>query len=404
MGGPYGFGGDFYPIWLTGRALLFHGTNPYTQETTRAIQTALFGRPMDPRRPADPPTDFRAFAYPLYADLLAAPFLTFRLEAVRIVLGLLLPVLTMGGLLLWLQAFGWKVSSRALATAIILFLTSYPVLEGLYALQAGLLVGAALALSVASIVRGRMVLAGALLALASVKPQLMWLLGLWLLVWAVSDWARRKGLALGFLVTMLLLFLASQLVLPGWLGGWWGSMAGYSRYTLPPLTQLVLGRFLGTVAGLAMLMLTAAFCWSTRREPATSARFSLAVSLVLAVTVILEPTGGAVYDQVVLIPAIVWLAIRHAEIRKASRPMRMLAIVAVFAICWQWVSASGVALASLFLPGPASKPAVLVLPARMAAPLPFVLLALLSFFVVRALRGETIIRGDSELLPSLSST
>src|SRR5580698_5535398 len=62
MGGPYGFGGDFYPIWLTGRALLFHGTNPYTQETTRAIQTALFGRPMDPRRPADPPTDFRAFA------------------------------------------------------------------------------------------------------------------------------------------------------------------------------------------------------------------------------------------------------------------------------------------------------------------------------------------------------
>ena len=35
MVGPYDYGGDFYPIWLTGRELLFHGKNPYTQEMTR---------------------------------------------------------------------------------------------------------------------------------------------------------------------------------------------------------------------------------------------------------------------------------------------------------------------------------------------------------------------------------
>src|ERR1700729_1431690 len=104
MVGPYDYGGDFYPIWLTGRELFFQGKNPYTQEMTRAIQTGLFGRPMDPRRPADPPTDFRAFAYPLYADLLAAPLLPFRFEAVRVVLGVFLPVLTAGALLQWLQA------------------------------------------------------------------------------------------------------------------------------------------------------------------------------------------------------------------------------------------------------------------------------------------------------------
>jgi hypothetical protein len=153
-----------------------------------------------------------------------------------------------------------------------------------------------------------------------------------------------------------------------------------------------------------MLALAAAFCWTTRREPATSARFSLAVSFVLAVTVILEPTGGAVYDHVVLIPAIVWLGFRRAEIRNASRPMRMLAVVAMFAIGWQWVTACGVALASLFSAAPAESPGVLVFPARMAAPLPLVLLALLSFFVVRALRGETVTRGESEPLRGLSST
>jgi hypothetical protein len=398
MTGRYGYGGDFYPIWLTGRELLFHGTNPYTQETTREIQIGLFGRPMDPRRPADPPTDFRAFAYPVYADLLAAPLLPLRFEAVRLVMAVLLPVLTAVGLVLWLRVFRLQVSAHTLAIAVILLLVSYPVLEGLYAQQAGLLVGAALAMSAASITRGRLFLAGMLLAVASVKPQLVWLLVLWLLLWTASDWTRRKSLAFGFFLTMALLFSASQLALPGWLSGWWGSLVGYSRYTLPPLTQLVLGRFLGTVAGLAMLVLAAAICWRMRHRPANTAGFSLAMSFVLAVTVILEPTGGAVYDHVVLIPAIVWLGFRRAEILNGSRPMRVLALVALLAICWQWLVACGVTLVSLFSSGWARSPAVLVFPTRMAAPLPFVLLALLSFFVVRVLRGETAIREGRALV------
>lgn len=389
MTGRYAYGGDFYPIWLTGRELFFHGTNPYTPEMTRNIQTGLFGRPMDPHRPADPPTDFRAFSYPLYADLLAAPLLPLGFDAVRFVLGLLLPLLTAASLVLWLRAFHLQVSTRALVIAVILALVSYPVLEGLYAQQAGLLVGVALAMSVASLARGRLALAGMLLAFASVKPQLVWLLALWLLLWAFSDWKRRKAFARGFILTMALLFLVSELVLPGWFFGWWRSLVGYARYTLPPLTQLVLGRFLGTVAGLAMLALAGTICWRARRQPAASADFPLAVSFVLAVTVILAPTGGAVYDQVILIPAILWLGFRRKEILNASRPIRVLALLAMVALCWQWLVASGVALVSIFSPVWTGSPAVLVLPTRMAAPLPFVILALLSFFGVRILRGET---------------
>ena len=260
MVGAYDYGGDFYPIWLTGRELLFHGRNPYTQEMTREIQTGLFGRPMDPHRPADPSTDFRAFAYPLYVDLLAAPLLPVGFDAVRVVLGILLPLLTAASLVLWLRAFHLQISPTTRAVAIILLLVSYPVLEGLYAEQAGLLVGAGLAMTVALLARGRLWLAGMLVACASVKPQLVWLIALWLLLWAVSDWKRRKAFALSFMLSMGLLVLVSQLVLPGWFVGWWRSMAGYSRYTLPPLTQLVLGRFLGIAVGLAMLMLTAAIC------------------------------------------------------------------------------------------------------------------------------------------------
>ena len=388
MIGPYAYGGDFYPIWLTGRELLYHGRNPYAPEMTREIQTGLFGRPMDPHRPSDPPTDFRAFSYPLYADLLAAPLLPLSFNAVRVVLGILLPLLTAASLVLWLRVFHLQVSSNTLAVAIILLLVSYPVLEGLFAQQAGLLVGAALAMSMAALARERLILAGMLLAFASVKPQLVWLLVLWLLLWAVSDWTRRRSFVFSFIITLALLVLVSQLILPGWLVSWWGSIVGYSRYTLPPLTELVLGRVLGIAAGLTLLGLAGAIGWRTRRQPAGSADFFLAVSFILAVTVVLAPTGGAVYDQVVLLPAICWLGFRRAEILNASRPMRVLALAALVALCWQWFVACGVALASLISPVWTRNPAVLVFPTRMAAPLPFVLLALLSFFVVKLLRGR----------------
>jgi len=389
MAGCCAFGGDFYPIWLTGRGLLHTGINPYTQDMTREIQIGLYGRVMDPARPADPPTDFRAFAYPLYTDLLAAPLLPFSFAAVRVVLGILWPCLTALSLILWLRAFGMDACPNALTISIILLLVSYPVLEGLYALQAGLLVGAALAASVASLVRGRLVMAGTLLAFASVKPQLIWLLAFWLLLWAVSDWRRRKNFVFGFSLTMALLALVSQLVLPGWFAAWRHSLVGYSHYTLPPLTQLVLGRFLGIAVGLLLLALTTALCWKTRRFSAGSANFFLATSFALAVTVMLAPTGGAVYDQVILIPALCYLTFRRAEILNASRPIRVLVLAAGFALGWQWIVACGVALASLFFPSWATRPEILVLPTRMAASVPFALLALMSFLAVRVLRGQS---------------
>jgi len=388
VAGGYSYGGDFYPIWLTGRELLLHRSDPYTPAMTREIQIGLYGRPMDPYRRADPPADFRAFSYPLYTDLLAAPFLPLRFNTVRIVLAFLLPLLTAASVVLWLRALGVRVSVTTLADVIILTLASYPVLDGMYLQQVGLLVGAALALSMAALARERLSLAGMLLALASVKPQLVWLLALWMLLWVVSDWKHRKAFAHGFALTTTLLFLVSQLILPGWLVGWWGSMVHYSRYTLPPLTQLVLGRFLGVLVGLAMLALAGVICWQSRRQPATSAGFSLAVGFVLAVTVILLPTGSAVFDQVILFPAIFWLGSRWSEILEASLPVRVVALAAVVALVWQWLVACGVALISLFWPIWASSRTVLVFPIRMAAPLPFALLALLSFFVVGLVRGE----------------
>jgi len=395
MGVDYSYGGDFYPVWLTGRALLRQRTNPYTQETTREIQIGLYGRTMD-NRPGDYPAEYRAFSYPLYTDLLAAPLLWLDFDTVRIVLTLLLVPLTAASVIFWVRAFRLRASRLALIIAIVLTLASYPVLEGLYALQAGLLAAAVLAFSMGALSRNRFALSGILLAVASVKPQMIWLLAVSLLLWAISDWKHRKGLAISFTLTVATLWFAAEMLLPGWLAGWWRTIAQYSAYTLPPLPQLLLGKWIGNAVALAMLVLAAAVAWRTRALAASSEGFLLSVSLILTITVILLPTGGAVYDQVILVPVILWLWSRRAEILRASAPLRILALAAIVALSWQWVMGCAVALGSLFWPEWSSSPAALVFPTRMAAPLPFVVFAILSFSAASSLRGQA--RGDERPL------
>ncbi len=387
MGVRYSYGGDFYPIWLTGRELVMQRADPYTPEMTREIQIGLYGRTMDARRPADFSEDYRQFSYPIYVDLLAAPLLPLSFEQVRVVLTLLLAPVTAASLSLWLRAFRIELAASTLANVVVLTLISYPVLEGLYALQAGLLVSGALALSIYALTRGWLELAGVLLAFATVKPQMVWVLAIFLLVWSMSGWARRKRLAISFVLMLALQIVTALAILPGWPLAWWHALVHYSGYTIPPLPQLVLRRWLGGVIALAILGVCGATCWKVRRASSDSAGFSLAVSLVLAVTALLLPTGGAVYDQVVMLPSILWLWARRKVILQESLPIRVLAVAAVVALSWQWITACGIALASLRFAAWCRTPSVLVFPTRMAAPFPFVVIALLSLIAVRLLRG-----------------
>jgi hypothetical protein len=382
----YSYGGDFYPIWLTGRALFQQRTNPYTPETTRDIQIGLYGRPMDLHHPGDFPPSYRAFSYPIYADLLAAPLLPFRFELVRLVLTLILLSLTVVSVILWLGATRIRFSRTNLAIAVILTLISYPVLEGLYAGQAGLLVGAAIALSVYALTKDRPWLAGVALAIAAAKPQMMLLLCIYLFFfWPLSQWQRRKAFFFSFTGSMFILVAASEVILPGWFSGWWHAVTEYSTYTTMPLPQLVLGRPFGTSVSFALLAFAIAVAWRTRTEPAPTDTFLLAVILILAVTVLLLPTADEVYDQVLLLPAILWGISRRKQLWNGRLPWRILAITGVVALSWQWLPPTLVALCGLVSPAWEHSQILLALPLRLAASLPFVVFAIVSWFAIRAI-------------------
>ncbi|MGH9495636.1 MAG: glycosyltransferase family 87 protein, partial [Candidatus Sulfotelmatobacter sp.] len=190
LGNGYSFGNDFYQVWLSAQELMRHRRDPYSEEMTREIQTGLYGRPLDPKRPGDP-IDRRVFPYPAYMDLLFWPATEFSFPVVRIFVTCLLGVLTAMGALFWLRALNWRPDWRWLAAIIVLTLCSYPALEGLFAGQLGLLVAFLLAAAILMLRRGRVLLAGILTALATIKPQVVALPLLFLLIWNWYDWHTR---------------------------------------------------------------------------------------------------------------------------------------------------------------------------------------------------------------------
>ena len=118
----------------------------------------------------------------------------------------------------------------------------------------------------ACVASGFLFLGGALLALATIKPQLAWPLVAWLLLWAVSDWRVRRKLVLGFGLVMVLLLAGAEIVLPGWWRMFAEAIAQYHQYTqnqsvLEVILNGVLGPFGGGTVGRVGGQILAVHCY-----------------------------------------------------------------------------------------------------------------------------------------------
>src|ERR1700722_13762285 len=193
---PRGNLSDLYPRWLGARELLLHRRNPYSMEITREIQHGYYGRALDPTR-ADDPKDEQGFAYPAYVVFLLAPTVTLPFDMVQVGFRWLLAVLAAGTVLLWLRVLRWKASIGATIILMILMLGWLPMVQRIKLQQLSLLVAPLLAACGACLTGGWLLLAGGLLALATIKPQLTWPLVLWLLIWAGSEWRSRRRFVFG---------------------------------------------------------------------------------------------------------------------------------------------------------------------------------------------------------------
>jgi hypothetical protein len=381
LAGPYAFGADIYPIWLTSRDWRQARRDLYSPAITREIQTGLFGRPLDAHIPTDPSTDYRTFAYPAYCDLLFWPASELPFTTFRIVWTALLATLIAAAVFCWTQALSWRVSWIWLVIIVLLTLCSYPELEGLYAGQLGLLVGFLLAASLLAITRERFVLAGFLMAITTIKPQMTLLAIMYLFFWSLSDWRHRSRFSMSFFATMFLLVGASLVVWPHWIPSWLGVIQGYHRYSMPPLASELLGASLGPYGGVALIVIAliaaVAVGWRWRGAATGSYEFWMTLSLLLAVTTIALLPGQSVCDHIILLPGIFLLASCWRS-QRSSSIFRTLLAIGLAVLLWPWLSSLALILLRPLLRREVfSSKAVFVLPLRTAVAFPFVVLGLL---------------------------
>jgi Glycosyltransferase family 87 len=340
---------DLYPRWLGACELLRHGRNPYSPEVTQEIQRGFYGRPID-RSKLDDPKDPQAFAYPLYVAFLFVPLLHFSFESVRNVFTGVLVLLTAASILLWMRALRVRLRLRAVLLALVAAMSSYAVVDGLHLQQLTLLVAALIAASMAALATERLYLAGVLLALATVKPQLAVLVLAFLLLWTVGAWRSRKWFAVGFGSAMAALLIGSEVVLPGWFLFWRQQTRAYIGYVKPSLLVGLLGQQTAMVVAAVAILICVVLFWRVRKEPPGSAPFNFALVVALLLTVLFLPNaGGAKYNQVLLIPAVVWLLTSGRVLARKTGLARIAWLIAVNVLTWEWVLALPVSFAGLVL-------------------------------------------------------
>lgn len=341
---PRGNLSDLYPRWLGARELLLHGRNPYSVEVTREIQRGYYGRPLDPARPQDP-KDQQGFAYPVYVVFLLAPTVTFPFEQVEAGFRWFLIALAPVGVLLWLRAVLWKLKFGWIAVLATFTLGWLPMVQGIKLQQLSLFVGGLLAACVACLTDGWLLLAGGLLAVATIKPQLTWPVVVWLLAWSLSDWRARKRFAIGFAIAMILLLAGAELILPGWPRMFIEAIGQYHRYTHNESVLVwMFGALAGRTAEALCVFACAVLVWRSHRNPASSVEFGHATALVLALTIVVVPMF-APYNQVLLLPAI-FLLIRAAISPAPLLPVfRLAGIIGFCLLIWPWIATLAVTVA-----------------------------------------------------------
>lgn len=349
---PRGNLSDLYPRWLGTRELLLHGRDPYGSDITREIQAGYYGRPIDPSRPNDP-KDQQAFAYPLYVVFVLAPTIKLPFAVVQRGFLTLLVLLTAGSVPLWFRALRWRVSASAQLLWMILTVGCFPAIQGFKLQQLTLLVAGLMAISMSLLACGYLFLSGALLAVASIKPQLVVLPAAWLCLWVLGNWKERQKFVWGFGSALLALIIGSELLLPGWIGEFRRASAEYWRYTGGGRSVLdveltpVLGHVVSTIV-VCMLLYCA---WRLRSALPGTLEFGWMLALTMATTLAVIPMF-APYNQVLLVPALMVIVRAAPSLWQGARLLRFLLALTVFSVSWPWLASALLTIGLLFLPGP----------------------------------------------------
>jgi hypothetical protein len=327
---------DFSQTWVATRAILGEHQDPYGAAVLPRIQELYYGhvlRDDDPTRPAHP----QGFYYPLFIVWLTWPFALLPFDGASLLFKLVGIAVLVGSTYSYLSLLGWPAARRlrlGLAAGSLLTLGGEMALLGDQPtlLLVGLVFGA-----VAAAARGRYALAGGLLALAMIKPQLALLPALGLAIWSLGR-PERRTLLPGGLATGAALIVSSLLLWPAWINGWIETFSGYTAATAGSgLADGRLDSWLGVglravIAGGAL-----ALWWPLRQRPLTDLRLLAVMALTLVADLAAQQPWFS-YNLVLLyVPMLALLAALRRPATGSPPPPRTLGGLALAVFCAPWL-------------------------------------------------------------------
>jgi hypothetical protein len=131
---------------------------------------------------------------------------------------------------LWVEFIGWHLPRWRVVVLVLLVLSCSPAVQALEMQQISALVCGFMAAGAFLLRRRAYVPSGIFFALATIKPQMVFLLYIWLFLWTLGKWHERKNLLLSLAAGIGALTLAGQWMVPGWLGQFISAILAYHLY------------------------------------------------------------------------------------------------------------------------------------------------------------------------------
>ncbi len=307
-----------------------------------------YGRALDSSRPTDP-KDEQGFAYPVYVVFLLAPTIFLPFAVVQSIYVAALWVISAASVWVWMKVLRWHPPRTTAIALIILSLGSFPFIQGIKLQQLSLLVAGILAAAMGALAAEYFSIAGFLLALCTIKPQLVWLIAIWTLAWATAEWKQRQRFIWSFAITMTVLLAGAQLILPSWAGDFWRALHRYHQYTHnQSILSWLFTPLWGNIATVVLVATTACLCRTRLHASGDSKAFSVAFHLVVALTIAVIPTT-ALYNQFLLLPVVLRLA---QNVSNGGGAYKILRLSSLALLLWPWAASIALTLASLALPPP----------------------------------------------------
>jgi len=218
-------GNDFLARWMGARYWIVEGVSPYDQRVTEATQYAIYGRSAYRNRGED----VGHFVYPLYSMVFFAPFGLLDYLPARALWMTLLEISLFLLVILSLRMADWFVSPLQGILLILFAFFWYHSIRGIIVGQFAIINSLLIVLSIFLILKKQDVLAGLVLFLTTIKPQMTFLLIPFVLIWAIDQ--RRREIIYGLLIGCGVLGGATLLLMPDWPVQMLKQIFDYPNYT-----------------------------------------------------------------------------------------------------------------------------------------------------------------------------